>query len=194
MTDELKRGFYEGCERSSLRISFAKNREGVLEVTDTNNYYPFGLNHISNSFSTSGFGSYYSYKYNGKELQETGMYDYGARMMMPDLGRWGVMDAMSENYNSLSPYNYAVNNPVLFIDPDGNDAFQTGTVYREEVAQAMFSAYVATMSTSSESSGGNVFTGLYNEYDKNGKMISNLGGNKIDFYHQRNGDTKVVSR
>lgn len=34
----------------------------------------------------------------------------------------------------------------------------------------------------------------YNEYDKNGKMISNLGGDKIDFYHQRNGDTKVVSR
>ena len=34
----------------------------------------------------------------------------------------------------------------------------------------------------------------FNEYDKNGKMISNLGGNKIDFYHQKNGDTKVVSR
>lgn len=34
----------------------------------------------------------------------------------------------------------------------------------------------------------------YNEYDKNSKMISNLGGDKIDFYHQRNGDTKVVSR
>lgn len=25
-------------------------------------------------------------------------------------------------------------------------------------------------------------------------MESNLGGNKIDFYHQKNGDTKVVSR
>ena len=34
----------------------------------------------------------------------------------------------------------------------------------------------------------------FNEYDKNGKIISNLGGNKIDFYHQKNGDTKVVSR
>nr|WP_317127608.1 MULTISPECIES: RHS repeat-associated core domain-containing protein [unclassified Chryseobacterium] len=32
--------------------------------------------------------SYKNYKYNGQELQETGMYDYGARMYMPDLGRW----------------------------------------------------------------------------------------------------------
>jgi len=102
------------------------------------------------------FGSYYSYKYNGKELQETGMYDYGARMLMPDLGRWSVMDAMSEKYSAWSPYNYAINNPVMVIDPDGNDAmFASG-----EAAQAAFKAYVATMSTSTESSGGNIFTGF----------------------------------
>ncbi|WP_306666569.1 hypothetical protein [Chryseobacterium sp. OSA05B] len=47
-----------------------------LEVTDTNNYYPFGLNHKEGMLSSSNFGGYYSYKYNGKELQETGMYDY----------------------------------------------------------------------------------------------------------------------
>ncbi|MDW9380157.1 hypothetical protein GFU89_08135 [Chryseobacterium sp. JV558] len=117
------------------------------------------------------------------------MYDYGARMLMPDLGRWGTMDAMSEKYSSWSPYNYAINNPVMVIDPDGNDISYSG-----EAAQQAFRAYVATMSTSSGSSGGNIFTGLDNEYDKDGKMISNLGGNKIDFYHQRNGDTKVVSR
>ncbi|AYZ11965.1 hypothetical protein EGY05_08525 [Chryseobacterium arthrosphaerae] len=34
----------------------------------------------------------YQYKYNGKELQETGMYDYGVRMYIPDIGRWGVVD------------------------------------------------------------------------------------------------------
>ncbi|MDW9381400.1 hypothetical protein [Chryseobacterium sp. JV558] len=50
------------------------------------------MNHITGSFSTSGFGSFYSYKYNSKELQENGMYDYGARMYIPDLGIWGAGD------------------------------------------------------------------------------------------------------
>ncbi|WP_410492644.1 RHS repeat-associated core domain-containing protein [Chryseobacterium culicis] len=86
---------------------------------DTNNYYPFGLNHISNSFINSGFGSFYSYKYNGKELQESGMYDYGARTYMPDLGRWGVTDPFAEAFRRFSPYHYAADNPVMFIDPDG---------------------------------------------------------------------------
>jgi len=32
------------------------------------------------------------------------------------------------------------------------------------------------------------------EFDQNGNKISNLGGDKIDFYHQKNGDTKIVDR
>ncbi|WP_408916038.1 RHS repeat-associated core domain-containing protein [Chryseobacterium sp. CFS7] len=90
-------------------------------MTDTNNYYPFGLNHIEGMLSTSNFGGYYSYKYNGKELQETGMYDYGARFYMPDIGRWGVVDPLAEKMTRHSPYNYAFNNPIRFIDPDGRD-------------------------------------------------------------------------
>ena len=97
----------------------------MLESIDTNNYYPFGLNHIGGS-SYSNFGSYYNYKYNGKELQETGMYDYGARMYMPDLGRWGVIDPLAEQYRRHSNYNYAVDNPIRFIDPDGRGVNSTG--------------------------------------------------------------------
>ncbi|MGE8555717.1 MAG: RHS repeat-associated core domain-containing protein [Chryseobacterium jejuense] len=100
----------------------------VLEVTNTNNYYPFGLNHIGNSFLSS-LGSYNAYKYNGKEVQETGMYDYGARMYMPDLGRWGVIDPLAEIMRRHSPYNYAFNNPVNFIDPDGNAPYNPRDIH-----------------------------------------------------------------
>ncbi|WP_317126194.1 RHS repeat-associated core domain-containing protein [Chryseobacterium pennae] len=89
---------------------------------DTNNYYPFGMNHIQGSLGTSKFGSHYSYKYNGKELQETGMYDYGARFYMSDIGRWGVVDPLAEISRRFSPYNYGLNNPIMFIDPDGRKA------------------------------------------------------------------------
>jgi RHS repeat-associated protein len=85
------------------------------EVVEVNNYYPFGMMH---NFTGTTMNSY-QYKYNGKELQETGMYDYGARFYMPDIGRWGVVDPLAETSRRWTPYNYAFNNPIRFIDPDG---------------------------------------------------------------------------
>ena len=93
-----------------------KTAKGVLEITDTNNYYPFGLNHIGGS-SYSNFGGYYNYKFGGKELQETGWSDFGARMYMSDLGRWGVVDPRSQYTHEA--YSYVWNNPVRFNDPTG---------------------------------------------------------------------------
>ncbi|WP_273005732.1 RHS repeat-associated core domain-containing protein [Chryseobacterium sp.] len=80
----------------SIFIDFGRNSAGALEITDANDYYPFGMNHLKTGNAFYGQGSYKNYKYNGKELQETGMYDYGARFYMPDLGRWGVVDPLAE--------------------------------------------------------------------------------------------------
>ncbi|MCT4174836.1 hypothetical protein HZP56_17870, partial [Elizabethkingia anophelis] len=102
----------------NVRLSYTKGASGGAEIIEENNYYPFGLKHQGYN-STSLANNAYQYKYNGKELQETGMYDYGARMYMPELGRWGVVDPLAEKYPHISPYNYVTNNPIKYIDPTG---------------------------------------------------------------------------
>ena len=51
-----------------------------------------------------------------------GLLDYWARMYDPAIGRWTAQDPLSEKYYSFSAYNYCVNNPVMFVDPDGRSA------------------------------------------------------------------------
>lgn len=108
----------------NVRVSYFRNATtGSAQVLEENNYYPFGLKHTGYNGLTGNPS--YQYKYNGKELQETGMYDYGARFYMPDLGRWGVADELSEKFSSNSNYNYVGNNPILIYDPDGRDWYYT---------------------------------------------------------------------
>lgn len=88
-------------------------------VISSSEYYPFGLQFRSYERENS---ITQNYLYNGKEKQdELGLdwYDYGARMYMSDIGRWGVIDPMSELGRRWSPYNYTFNNPIRYLDPDG---------------------------------------------------------------------------
>ncbi|CAA7195129.1 DUF6443 domain-containing protein [Chryseobacterium potabilaquae] len=107
----------------NVRLSYFNNGSGI-EVLEENNYYPFGLKH--QGYNILSGNSSYQYKYNGKELQETGMYDYGARFYMPDIGRWGVVDPLAEKMRRHNPYNYTFNNPISFIDPDGRESLGWG--------------------------------------------------------------------
>lgn len=101
----------------NVRLSYYRNGT-VATVLEENNYYPFGLKHEGyNSVSTATPS--YKYKYNGKELQETGMYAMDWRQYMPDIARFGVMDPLSALIPTVTPYRFAFNNPVYFSDPSG---------------------------------------------------------------------------
>ena len=126
----------------NVRVNYTKMSDGSAVALDYNNYYAFGMN-LLNSMSVSQYdplGAPYNYKYNGKELQETGNYDFGARQYMPDIGRWSVIDPLAEQYRRHSPYNYAVNNPIRFIDPDGRGIASTGVRENKDGTYTVVSA------------------------------------------------------
>ncbi|WNJ17197.1 RHS repeat-associated core domain-containing protein [Pontibacter sp. G13] len=141
----------------NTRVVFTDaNADGVITVADDvlsrSSYYPYGL-------SMHGGGTYAGtieqrYGYNGKELQDDhllGWIDYGARMMDPTIGRWNGVDALAEQYQAWSPYNYTLGNPIRFIDPDGNSVgdpikLPTGTKIQPSDRAGVINAYVKELS------------------------------------------------
>ncbi|MGC4129789.1 MAG: DUF6443 domain-containing protein [Bergeyella sp.] len=104
----------------NVRISYVKENN-ALKIMDTNEYYPFGMSFLKPNAPTmyDPMAIPYNYKYSSQELQETGFYDFGNRQYMPDIGRWFKVDELAETSRRWSPYAYAYNNPMRFVDPDG---------------------------------------------------------------------------
>lgn len=82
-------------------------------------YYPFGETRLD-SKPSGGM----THKYTGQELDyETGLYNYGARLYDPEIGRFISPDTIVPDYRNpqaLNRYAYAVNNPMRYVDPTGH--------------------------------------------------------------------------
>ncbi|OKS85753.1 DUF6443 domain-containing protein [Mucilaginibacter polytrichastri] len=162
----------------------------ATEVISESNYYTFGLEHkgYNNTYVNIGNDIAQKYKYNGKELQDElglNMYDYGARNYDPALGRWMNIDPLAETSRRFSPYTYALNNPVFFIDPDGMQADDiyglnklTGSISLIKKTDDAFDTLVNTESQS-EVISDNVDKGLLSDGQnimKDGLQTSNVKG------------------
>ena len=89
----------------------------ALTPIQTTEYYPFGLAFTYNNLNKN------KQLFSGKELQDAelakeivGWYDFGSRFYDPVVARWFCQDPASQ---LTSPYVYCGNNPVAFVDPDG---------------------------------------------------------------------------
>ena len=134
--NELYAEYHHKDHLGNVRVAFTdRNMDkfveiigGANEVTQINDFYPFGLQQEGNgAFGELGSSSN-RYRYNGMELnEELGLYDYGARWHDQAIGRWGQIDPLAADYGPFSPYNYVLNNPLIFIDPDVRDVYFTGS-------------------------------------------------------------------
>ena len=64
----------------------------------------------------------YAYHYNGKEFQDEidfNVYDYGSRIYDPTIGRFLNIDPLAEHAYDINPYNFVYNDPINYIDEDG---------------------------------------------------------------------------
>ncbi|WP_083629445.1 DUF6443 domain-containing protein [Tenacibaculum agarivorans] len=126
----------------NIRLSYTDNNgDGVItsstEIIEEKNYYPFGLQHkgYNNVINSLGSSAAEKFSFVGKELnEELGLewYDFGARNYDAAIGRWMNLDPLAEEMRRHSPYNYAFNNPIFFIDPDGMKPCPNGDCYDHE--------------------------------------------------------------
>ena len=97
-------------------------------VIQTDDYYPYGMQFAGGYQRITAKEN--TYLYNGFELQKSldwGVYDYQARYYDPVIGRFLQVDPAADLMRRHSPYNYAFDNPIRFIDPDGMMPTEAGS-------------------------------------------------------------------
>jgi RHS repeat-associated protein len=198
---------YEYNEKDHLgntRVTFmGTDLGGAVDIAQTASYYPFGLVMYQYNGNTATGYQKNKYLYNGKELQDDKMtsealewYDYGARFYDPQIGRWTTLDPLAESYRRWSPYNYGVDNPIRFIDPDGmaaempNDYFDinTGKFLGKDKDQLNNNVYLTTESNWEAMKGEEWNSKVIGSIAANGDNMSDPVASKVmDYYYEQAG-------
>ncbi|WP_449029360.1 RHS repeat-associated core domain-containing protein [Prevotella jejuni] len=91
-------------------------------ITQYGAYLPYGELLVDEHSSSEEL----PYKFNGKQFdEETGLYYYGARYMNPVTSLWYGVDPKCYKNIHLGSYVYCSSNPIVRIDPNGEDDYVT---------------------------------------------------------------------
>lgn len=135
----------------NVRAVIGKNPKGAFTISATD-YYPFGSLVPTRHESSDK----YRYGFNGMEKDdaikgEGNSIDFGARMYDSRVGRFFTKDTKANKFADLSPYLYARNSPLYFIDKDGESAYPVwiiNLIYKMLHSQAIENGGVATIEAS----------------------------------------------
>ncbi|MBV4470376.1 toxin [Pseudomonas sp. SWRI31] len=133
-------------------------------VTSAEGYYPFGE---TAWMAPESEIEYRFIRYSGKEMDVSGLYYYGARYYAPWLQRWVSADA--EQADGLNLYAFVGNNPIRFIDPDGNK--------RAEGVIMLYSAFASAVEGHSEEVLGQLHSIIHQDVALS--MAMNLAGETL---------------
>jgi len=110
------------------KIGYDTNGDTVVnyykgDIASIQDYYPFGMVEPGRSYTVSGG---YRFGFNDQEKDDEfkgsgNSYDFGARIYDPRIGRWAAIDPKSYKYIGYSPYHFGYCNPIIVIDPDGEE-------------------------------------------------------------------------
>ena len=155
---------------NNVRLTYSDiDRNGHIkpsaEIISEKSYYPFGLQQKGYNNTVSGNANSMAerFAYNGKENNpELGLewMDFGARNYNSDIARWANIDNYSEDFYVVSPYNYSLNNPIFFVDPDGNTVVPA---FKDPKNKQLYDNLVSRLKTNSLFA--EIYSSLDSDYD-----------------------------
>jgi len=118
-TENEARFYYLKDHLGSIRVVLDNSKN----VVSANDFDMWGYYLENRSYSTNNTKN----KFTGKERDTESSYDYfGARYYDARVGRWLSTDPLFEKHIQFTPYNYVLGNPLVLIDPDGEQIYSIG--------------------------------------------------------------------